>query len=113
MGLRNLLEETEHVLQKYNYTPKDIYYITDGVYWCTWDDFAERADSFWYDSGFGWVEVNETLKMVGVDFWFERNEYDGSEWWTYHSLPVRPEHRGYVRLGSRDSGDDEDENCSD
>lgn len=22
--------------------------------------------------------------------WFERHEYDGSEWWSYYTLPERP-----------------------
>ena len=27
------------------------------------------------------------LKNLGRDFWLERHEYDGSEWWEYKSIP--------------------------
>ena len=44
--------------------------------------------NFEYDDGYGITEVNMGLKLVGKDFWLERHEYDGSEWWEYKTLPI-------------------------
>ena len=29
--------------------------------------------------------------VVGNNWWLERHEYDGSEWWEYKQFPVKPE----------------------
>lgn len=57
--------------------------------WCTWDEFAARAN-FVYDAGFGGPEINESLRIIGDNWWLERHEYDGSEWWEYKTLPLKP-----------------------
>ena len=31
------------------------------------------------------------LLIVGKDFWLERVEYDGSEWWEFKTMPREPE----------------------
>lgn len=31
------------------------------------------------------------LTLVGEDFWLERKEYDGQEWWEYKTTPIKPE----------------------
>ena len=31
-----------------------------------------------------------SLVVVGKDFWLERNNYDGSEWWEFKQVPVEP-----------------------
>ena len=41
-------------------------------------------------NGFGGAEVNENLFVVGADWWLERHEYDGSEWWEFKTLPTKP-----------------------
>lgn len=28
--------------------------------------------------------------IVGDDWWMERHEYDGSEWWEFKELPKKP-----------------------
>ena len=55
----------------------------------SWGDFSKIAD-FEYDDGFGGVEINEGLVIVGKDWWLERHEYDGKEWWEFKTLPKRP-----------------------
>lgn len=55
----------------------------------SWEAFKKVAD-FVYDSGFGEAEINMTLIIVGSDWWLERHEYDGSEWWEFKHLPVQP-----------------------
>ena len=49
-------------------------------------EFLEHAN-FEYNDGFGSEEINTELILVGKDFWLERHEYDGSEWWEYKSMP--------------------------
>ena len=52
----------------------------------TVEDFIEHAN-FEYNDGYGIEEINTDLILVGKDFWLERHEYDGSEWWEYKSMP--------------------------
>lgn len=42
---------------------------------------------FDYDNGFGCAEINESLVIVGNNWWLERGEYDGSEWWEFKTVP--------------------------
>ena len=30
------------------------------------------------------------LLIVGDDWWLERHEYDGAEWWEFKTLPCEP-----------------------
>lgn len=57
----------------------------------SWAQFEEWALDYNYDDGYGSAEVNPSLVIVGDDWWLERNEYDGSEWWEFKSLPNKPE----------------------
>lgn len=41
---------------------------------------------FEYDDGFGSQEVYGCIWLEDGT-WFTRDEYDGSEWWEYHSRP--------------------------
>lgn len=85
----NLLRETLQALTRAGKTIADIEWIGDSDYTGTWDDFAKIAD-FEYDAGYGGVEINQGLLIVGRDWWLERCEYDGSEWWEFKQLPRRP-----------------------
>lgn len=40
-----------------------------------------------YDDGYGAPEVAEDLLVIGADFWLERHEYDGLEWWEFKQMP--------------------------
>lgn len=55
----------------------------------TWADFVRYAD-FDYDDGYGGAEINSKLVVIGDDWWLERHEYDGSEWWEFKTLPQKP-----------------------
>ena len=46
--------------------------------------------NFEYDSGYGTMELSGTIWLKDGT-WLTRGEYDGSEWWDYHSLPEMPE----------------------
>lgn len=96
----NLLEETISALGEGGKSPSDVRFVVgaskgswgqlEGFEWCTWDEFAQSAN-YNYDSGYGDIEVSEYLKVVGDDWWLERHEYDGSEWWEFKTLPQRPD----------------------
>jgi hypothetical protein len=45
--------------------------------------------NFEYDNGYGTMELSGTIWLKDGD-WLTRGEYDGSEWWDYHSLPEMP-----------------------
>jgi len=53
-----------------------------------YEKFIDRLD-FDYDSGYGGQELFGTIWMQDGT-WFTRGEYDGSEWWDYHSCPEIP-----------------------
>ena len=54
-----------------------------------WEDFAEQADKI-YDDGYGGNEVKMGLKIIGKNWWLERHEYDGAEWWEFKQIPKKP-----------------------
>lgn len=58
--------------------------------WFTFDEFLSVAPED-YDAGFGGQEVSEDLLVVGDNWWLERHEYDGSEWWEFKTIPTKPE----------------------
>lgn len=53
-----------------------------------WQEFLNELD-FSYDSGYGGQELHGTV-WFNSDAWMERQEYDGSEYWTICSKPNIP-----------------------
>lgn len=88
--MQNLLKETLESLQAANKTPSDVVRVQWEDFHCTWEQFAAAAD-FKYDNGYGGAEVQTSLKVVGSDWWLERGEYDGSEWWDFKTAPTMPD----------------------
>lgn len=86
----NLLQETIENLASNNKTPKDVLCVVRRDCKATWKDFAELAD-FEYDAGYGCAEIDSKLYVVGKDWWLERHEYDGSEWWEFKTIPTIPQ----------------------
>ena len=84
----NLLNETRDILLSNNKTFDDVIFIGDRTTHTrmTVKDFLEHANVE-YNGGYGIEEINTELILVGKDFWLERHEYDGSEWWEYKSMP--------------------------
>ena len=119
-----LLDETLSVLAIHGKTPDDVLWCGDGEFYTfDWETFNENAN-FEYDSGYGSQEVATDLKIVGDDWWLERNEYDGAENWIFRTMPIRDESidmiSGEIRLGlgqwetleelnDDDYGDDDDD----
>jgi len=89
----SLLEETINILKEENKTPDDILWCGSKTFgYFTWNDFERIADTQ-YDSGYGGQEVATDLLIVGKNFWLERHEYDGSEWWEYKEQPTKPDNK--------------------
>jgi hypothetical protein len=86
----NLLQETIKILEDHKKSPQDVLWVGDSESFCSWDDFA-RIANFQYDDGYGTNLIDSELKVVGQDFWLERHEYDGSEWWEFKRQPKKPE----------------------
>jgi hypothetical protein len=61
---------------KVNYSPED------------YDKFLNEMD-FEYDAGYGTQKVKGFIWMQDGT-WYDRGEYDGSEWWEYRSVPNIP-----------------------
>ena len=87
--MQNLLQETLARLGRQHKTAKNVCWVgtIDGTEVLTFEEFAEMAN-FEYDNGFGAVEIRPDLVIVGDDWWLERGEYDGSEWWSYKEKPT-------------------------
>lgn len=83
----NLLSETIEVLQENGKDEKDVLWVGNKEIKATWDNFKSIAN-IEYDAGYGSAQVAEDLLVVGKDFWLEREEYDGSEWWSYKEYPT-------------------------
>lgn len=87
--LENLWSETIEVLKENGKTWKDVEFVCfDGK--CEIGNFETIARNTNYDNGYGFNEISGILKVVGKDWWLERGEYDGSEWWEYKTMPRRP-----------------------
>lgn len=97
----NLWEETLDILNYGEYSIDDISYVSDGFNEIPWDVFEQAAKNTNYDPGFGAQEVAPSLMIVMKDgSWYEREEYDGSEWWSRKISPTRPKEqceRGYYK----------------
>lgn len=90
--MKNLRLETAEILQQHGKTAADVLWVQwEGKFHCTFEEFVAAANFFEYDDGYGGAEVATSLKVVGKDWWLERGEYDGSEWWEFKTLPTKPE----------------------
>lgn len=97
----HLLEETLTLLERKGKTPDDVQWVGLKDSYFTWQEFTGIAD-FNYYAGYGTAEIPGDLVVVGSDWWLERGEYDGLEWWEFKTLPSRPDvHRvpDDLRLG--------------
>lgn len=92
--MRNLYDETLYILEENGKTESDVIWF--GHLFYDYEAFEYPREKFKafldfeYDGGFGIPEIDEHLYVVGHDWWLERHEYDGLEWWEYKTLPNRP-----------------------
>lgn len=87
--MQNLKDETIAILREHNKTPEDVRWVGCDSYRIPIAEFWEQADKE-YDDSYGSAEVATDLLVVGDDWWLERGEYDGSEWWDFKQMPLRP-----------------------
>ena len=103
----NLLKETKEALRNKGYSwPDDILSI-QGSDRAISISLFEKLANVSYDNGYGGQEVASDLVILMKDgTWFERAEYDGSEWWRYQSAPkVNPVNdEGITMLVAKRSG---------
>lgn len=91
----NLLAETLKELSDSGKTESDVKWVgldisrEDG-YYTTWEQFKIIAKDIEYSNGYGSEEIDISLIISGDGWWLERREYDGSEWWTYCTVPEQP-----------------------
>lgn len=86
--MKNLLDETIEVLTYFMKSLDDVIWIGDDKGEYTIEDFKKYANKL-YDNGYGSQQVEPSLLIVGDDWWLERAEYDGSEWWEFKLKPTR------------------------
>lgn len=105
--MANLLKETIEVLRGNGKTLEDVRFVSSDFGATDIGTFINAADKE-YDDDFGAQEVLSSLQVVGDDWWLERHEYDGSEWWEFKALPKQPDTVWEnVRLFYSELGDDE------
>ena len=88
--LVNLLKETEDFLKKHKKRLSHIKFIRNAEGYIPVADFVSAAAKFDYDNGYGDVEVDPTLRIVGKFWWAARRTYDGKEWWEFYTKPKKP-----------------------
>jgi hypothetical protein len=91
--MENLLEETQQKLENNGKTPNDVKWVgyKNGTKATSWEGFVKLAKDHNYDNGYGGENIHLSLVVVGDDWWLGRQEYDGSEWWEFFTLPVLKE----------------------
>ena len=84
----NLLQETLECLQENGKSPKDVLWVgsSDGGCAISWGNFSKIAD-FEYDNEYGCREIVSDLVIVGDNWWLERGEFAGAEWWDFKTTP--------------------------
>lgn len=89
----NLKNETLYVLHKHGKKKADVRWVGCEDFKIPLEDFWRQADEE-YDNSYGCTEVAQNLLVCGDDWWMERHEYDGSEWWEFKEQPKEPERIG-------------------
>ena len=54
-----------------------------------YNKFLQEID-FEYNNGYGGQEIDGVI-WLSDGAWYDRGEYDGSEWWEFHKYPEIPE----------------------
>lgn len=86
--MTNLLKETIEKIQRNDKSIDQVKWIgsIDGNFAIKWDEFITIAD-IEYDSSYGSNKIAMDLVVVADNWWLERHEYDGSEWWEFKEMP--------------------------
>lgn len=84
--MSNLKEETLKVLHNHGKRKEDVKYVCGAEFQISLEQFWKLADTE-YDSSYGAPEIATDLMLIGDDFYMDRGEYDGSEWWDFNTMP--------------------------
>lgn len=95
--MTNLYRELVTKLKTFGKTVDDIKFVCGESFCVDVKEFLEIAKKTNYDAGFGSAEVAYDLLIVGEDWWLERHEYDGSEWFEYKTMPNKPEKKKHIK----------------
>ncbi|MDU6255460.1 MAG: hypothetical protein E6618_14835 [Staphylococcus warneri] len=80
----NLLKKTIDILNEHDLTLNDIIWWGNPHFNEKYPlNMLESLLDFEYNNGYGLPNINEDLVIVGHDWWLERFEYDGAEWWEF------------------------------
>ena len=92
MRKKNLLAETNECLSRHGKSWDDVKFAQAEETVFLPEEFSKVKSmmDFQYDPGYGSPEVTRSLMLVGDNWWMERDEYDGSEWWSFRTIPVMP-----------------------
>lgn len=85
----NFLDDLNATLKSHDKKLSDILWVGTETYQVDLDLFFQNAN-FYYDSGFGSHKIPLDLIVVGDNWWLERGEYDGSEWWIFRKNIAKP-----------------------
>jgi len=85
---KNLLEETVKILADHGHTLTDIEYVwtREGCFHPT-EACQKFLNVTYVTEPYDLPKIREDLKLVGQDFWLERQVVPGQEWWVYQELP--------------------------
>ena len=91
----NLFHETLNIMSEYGKSPENVEWVgsEDGDLIMSWMEFTKVAN-FEYDNASGGMTVAADIVVVGKDWWLERHDSLGAEWWEFKTLPkcTRPTH---------------------
>lgn len=97
----NFCEETISRLAFYNYIIDDIAWIGNRFFDIPIHEFFDAARKTTYNNGYGSAAMPMDLLIVMKDgSYFERGEYDGSEWWRYVPIIERPNMHTHLKYKS-------------
>lgn len=88
--MSNLYEELIETLDENEKKIKDIKWIQVNNKEIDINTFLEISKKINYDAGYGAVKINSSLLIAGENWWLERREYDGSEWFEFKQIPIKP-----------------------
>lgn len=86
----NFYDELVEALHNNDKTLWDVTWVGTKEIVFNWNEFILWAKSFNYDNGYGMNCIPLSWVIVGDNWWLERYEYGGAEWWEYKELPKRP-----------------------
>ena len=72
------------------YTSSPAILLKEGYTPAEYEEFLEKLN-FEYDNGYGGQILHGIVWLSEENTWYERGEYDGSEWWAYRVCPQIPD----------------------